>query len=190
MEVVTKGTLELQKALMFKKIREGLFVYPTDTIYGIGCNAGNGALIEKIRELKGRKDMPFSVIAPSKSWIREHCLVDKKGEEWLEKLPGPYTLIFKVKKPEELPLSLNGGRDTLGVRIPNHWISDVIAELSIPIVTTSANRSGGNVIKTIEDLPNDWKEELVIAIDEGENTGHASTLVHLYEEDVKVQKRE
>lgn len=188
MEVVTKGTLELQKALMFKKIREGIFVYPTDTIYGIGCNAENGVLIDKIRALKGRQDMPFSVIAPSKNWIREHCVVSEREEEWLAKLPGPYTLIFKVKTPEKLPLSLNGGRDTLGVRIPNHWISNVVAELGIPVVTTSANRSGGNVIRTIEDLPSDWKEEVSVAIDEGENKGHASTLVHLYN-GLKVEER-
>ena len=53
-----------------------VFIYPTDTIYGLGCDATNLASVKLIRELKYRdKDKPMSVIAPSVEWIREHCEV-------------------------------------------------------------------------------------------------------------------
>ena len=70
-----------------------IFVYPTDTIYGLGCNALDGASVNKIKKMKGRdKDKPISVIAPSIDWIRENCIVDFDLHKYL---PGPYTLILK-----------------------------------------------------------------------------------------------
>ena len=73
-----------------------VFIYPTDTIYGLGCDATNEESVKKIKELKYRdKDKPMSVIAPSVDWIKEHCEVT---DEMIEKyLPGPYTLLLKKK---------------------------------------------------------------------------------------------
>ena len=189
MQVISQSELNTRKKYFVRKLQECVFVYPTDTIYGIGCNALNGQLINWIRDMKGRYEMPFSVIAPSKEWIREFCVVDEEAESWLAKLPGPYTLILKIKEFEEIPHSLTQGKETLGVRIPNHWISDLVKEMGIPLVTTSANRTGQNHLQDIEDLSSDWREDIEFAIDEGELTGTPSTLVHLYKEEVVVQKR-
>ena len=75
----------------------GIILYPTDTIWGIGCDATNKEAVRKIRDIK-KSEQPFSVIAPGKKWIMDNCVVHEHANEYLEKLPGPYTLIFKLKK--------------------------------------------------------------------------------------------
>ena len=189
MQVLTKDELFSRKHFFLRKLKESVFVYPTDTIYGVGCNALDSRLVSKVRELKGRHAMPFSVIAPSKEWIRDVCEIDEKGEEWLAKLPGPYTLIFRMRKPEEMPHNVTLGGETLGVRIPDHWIGDLARELKVPLITTSANQTGANYMRTIDDLSSSFRQEVAFVIYEGEIAGHPSTLVHLYAEEVKVQKR-
>ena len=99
MQILTKAELYLRKEFFLRAFKNSLFIYPTDTIYGVGCDALNGVLVDRIRDLKGRYDLPFSVIAPSKEWIREQCVIDERAQEWLDKLPGPYTLILKMKNP-------------------------------------------------------------------------------------------
>jgi L-threonylcarbamoyladenylate synthase len=128
---------------IMEEIRTGsIFVYPTDTIYGIGCNALIKESVMRIRRMK-KADHPFSVIAPSTQWILRNLIVENKRS--LEVLPGPYTLIFRKKEPfflrEVSPLP------TLGVRIPSHPITKIVREIGIPFVTTSANLSGKQPIK-------------------------------------------
>ncbi|GAG45638.1 unnamed protein product, partial [marine sediment metagenome] len=74
-----------KKEIEIRKLRNSVFIYPTDTIYGIGCNALNSKLVKRIRRIKKRDNKPFSVIAPSKKWIYDNCEVDRKI---LKKLPG------------------------------------------------------------------------------------------------------
>ena len=92
-------------------IKGAVFIHPTDTIYGIGCNAEVSSAVRKVRQLKARATNPFSVIAPSLEWINENCVVTKEADEWLEKLPGPYTLILKLKN-NCVARSVNSGLNT------------------------------------------------------------------------------
>ncbi|MFC1705116.1 Sua5/YciO/YrdC/YwlC family protein, partial [Nanoarchaeota archaeon] len=139
MRVLTKEEFLIERLFLFKKIMQNaIFIHPTDTIYGIGCNAESEEAVKKVREIKQRQDNPFSVIAPSKDWIRKNCEVGKEAEEWLDKLPGPYTLILKLNNKECIANSVNLGMDSLGVRIPEHWFSKIIEEFGGPIITTSA----------------------------------------------------
>ena len=99
MPLISKTELDQRKDVFLDEIKSGIvFVYPTDTIYGIGCDATNSSSVLKVRNIKERNDLPFSVVAPSKDWIRDNCEVDAKAEQWLDKLPGPYTLILKLKR--------------------------------------------------------------------------------------------
>ena len=99
MRVINFDEVNLEKQEIIDSITEGkIFIYPTDTIYGIGCNAQDAEAVSEIRSIKSRAQNPFSVIAPSVEWIKENCVVEKEAEAWLKKLPGPYTLIFKLKR--------------------------------------------------------------------------------------------
>jgi L-threonylcarbamoyladenylate synthase len=122
---------------MIEGMRTGaIFVYPTDTIYGIGCNALLSDSVKKIRKIR-KADHPFSVIAPSTEWILRNLIVESRKS--LEVLPGPYTLIFRKREP--FFLNEVSSLPTLGVRIPAHPISRIVREIGIPFVTTSANLS-------------------------------------------------
>ena len=180
MRVINPDEFKDEKDKLIESILDGaVFIYPTDTIYGIGCDATNSDSVKKIRKLKSRATNPFSVIAPSLDWIKENCIVTKEGEEWLKKLPGPYTLIFKLKNKKCVAKKVNPGLDTIGVRIPKHWISKVVSELEIPIVTTSVNKSSQDYMTSLEDLDETFQNEVDFVIYEGEKEGRPSKIIDL-----------
>ena len=179
MRILSKQEFESAKDDILTKILEGaVFIYPTDTIYGIGCNARNSSSVKKIRRLKERKDAPFSVIAPSREWIGKCLEVGEKGKEWVEKLPGPLTLIL-AKKGKCVAKEVAPGLATLGVRMPSHWFAKHVSELDIPIVTTSVNKHGEGYMTSLDDLDDDIKKGVDFIIYEGEKTGKPSKLVDL-----------
>lgn len=172
--------IKINERQIIESIKKGkVFVYPTDTIYGIGCNAANSKSVHKIRELKERPTNPFSVIAPSIEWIKENCHVNEEAEEWLKKLPGPYTLIMKLKNKNCISKGVNPGIETIGVRIPDHWISKLAAKAGIPFVTTSVNKSGDDFMTSLEDLDDSMKHGIDIILYEGKKEGRPSKIVDL-----------
>ncbi len=187
MQIPTKVKLQMQFPEIAEQIKKGaVFIYPTDTIYGIGCNALDQKAVDKVRQFKDRSTNPFSIIAPSKEWIVENCLLaTKEAKEWLAKLPGPYTLILKLKNKNAIAKSVNQSDDTIGVRIPAHWIREIVQELGFPIVTTSANRAGKPFMTSLEDLDETIEEEVDFIIYEGEKKGHPSTIINLVEGKIK-----
>ena len=186
MQILAKNELQQQFSEISERIRKGaVFIYPTDTIYGIGGNALDEKAVAKIRKLKERPTNPFSIIAPSKEWIMKNGVVTKEGIELIAKLPGPYTLIFKLKNENAVTKSVNQGEETIGVRIPDHWFSGVVQELGFPIVTTSANRSGRPFMTSLEDLDESIKEGVDFILYEGEKKGRPSKIINLVEGKIK-----
>ena len=174
-----------------KRIKEGaVFIYPTDTIYGIGCDAPNQQAVARIRKLKQRHNKyPLSVIAPSKEWIEENCEVFGQGIDWLEKLPGPYTLIFKLKEEESIASEVNNNSETLGIRIPNHWFSDVVKQLDLPLITTSVNKHAESYMTNVDNCNNDIKQKVDFIIYEGEKKGKPSQIINLIDGEVIVSRK-
>ena len=180
MRILNFEELHLEKQSIIDAIINGtVFIHPTDTIYGIGCNAQNPNSVKKIRLLKGRAASPFSVIAPSLNWVMENCIVTKEAGEWLEKFPGPYTLILKLKNEKCAAKEVNSGLKTLGVRIPNHWISNLVAEADVPVVTTSVNRANEDYMTSLEDLDSAIKSGIDFALYEGRKEGKPSKIIDL-----------
>lgn len=178
MEVVDKAEVLNDIDYWVHKLKKIVFIHPTDTIYGIGCDATNPKLVARVRSLKQRDVQPFSVIAPSKAWIRENFKITKKAEEWLKKLPGPYTLILEKKKN---PVAKNTapGLNTLGVRIPKHWIRFIVKKMGVPIITTSANITGGNFMRCLEDLDEQIRAGVDVIIYDGCLKRKPSTIIRL-----------
>ncbi len=180
MRILNADELKIEKDAIIESIIDGaVFIYPTDTIYGIGCNAQISKSVKKIRQLKARATNPFSVIAPSIEWIKENCVITTEAEEWLDKLPGPYTVILKLKNLKCVAKEANPGLSTLGVRIPNHWISKLIAEAEVPVVTTSVNRSSEDYMTSLEDLDTTVRKGVDFVLYEGSKEGKPSKIVDL-----------
>lgn len=185
MRVLSLEELKLEKQQVIDSIIKGaIFIYPTDTIYGIGCNAEISGAVKKIRRLKRRMLNPFSVIAPSLDWINKNCISaenEKDAKKWLDMLPGPYTLILKLKNSGCVAKEVNPRLKTLGVRIPNHWIRELIAEAEVPVVTTSVNRSGEDYMTSLESLEPAIKSGIDFVLYEGEKNGKPSKIFNLAE---------
>ncbi|MBI1970957.1 threonylcarbamoyl-AMP synthase [Candidatus Woesearchaeota archaeon] len=188
MEIITKEQFFANKQKYLQLIRKGaIFVYPTDTVYGIGCDAQNEEAVATISRLKHRPaTSQFSVIVPSKQWIHNNCILSKKAKEWLTKLPGPYTFILPRKRIGQARCE---AQQTIGVRIPNHWIRKVIQELGLCSITTSVNRSGSQPITNVNAIPPGMKKKIAFCIDEGTLQGSPSMLVYLTDKDTWIKKR-
>jgi L-threonylcarbamoyladenylate synthase len=171
-DLVENGGLEMGA---IDSIKNGsVFIYPTDTVYGLGCNAENRESVKRIRKIKCT-DHPFSVIAPSKKWIGEH--LDICHHEYMKRLPGRYTLIFRKKRKDFLEECTDS--PMLGVRIPDHPFTKIVKKAAVPFVTTSANISGQPTIISVKSLPTNFTENVDIVIDGGTLGGKASRVVDL-----------
>ncbi len=138
------GKFDLAVSEAVKFLREGkIIIYPTDTIYGLGCDVLNEEAVKKIFEIKKRNiGKPLSVIVKDISKIKEIAFVDKEKEKVAASIfPGPYTLV--LPGPRNIPKIIIGGQDSIGIRIPDNLITKNISQhFKNPIVTTSVNLSG------------------------------------------------
>ena len=176
MKIISKQEFETNKDGYVSQIKSGaVFIYPTDTIYGIGCNALLNAKVKQIREIKLRPTSPFSVIVPNKEWIYENCIVTQESQEYIDQLPGPFTLILPLKDPQLLSDEICG--ETVGVRLPDHWISELVSELGYPIITTSVNEKGRQFMTSIETLEKTIEKQVDLIIEEGEILGKPSRII-------------
>ena len=123
---------------------DGVIAFPTDTVYGLCCNAFSSEAIEKIYQLKGREHTKALIIMIPQNYDISNLV--KNVSEIAKRLmqnfwPGALTIIFESKNI--LPKNATGGLTTVGVRIPDNQIAlELINYLNIPLCTTSANISG------------------------------------------------
>lgn len=167
--------MHAEQKTLISMIRQGfIFIYPTDTVYGIGCNALDKKAVKKIKQIKGRDaKKPLSVIAPSKAWIYQHCHARRSVLDRF--LPGRYTLILR-KKDRRFLRHVSAG-DTIGVRIPKHWFTHLVRRAQVPLITTSANRSGDSPAQKIEDLHHSLLKKADVLINDGKLYGKPSSIV-------------
>jgi tRNA threonylcarbamoyl adenosine modification protein (Sua5/YciO/YrdC/YwlC family) len=138
----------------------GLVAYPTDTVYGIGCDIFNKQAVEKLHrlvaEIKGSPDhTPLSFICRDLSNIAEYALVSDYAYRTLRRmLPGPYTFVLQATKL--VPKVMLNKRKTVGIRVPDHPVPiEIVERLRNPIATTSAAHPDGDLIPdpwTVEEL--------------------------------------
>lgn len=178
MKVIDRSYVDSHKDEILSAIRLGkIFIYPTDTIYGLGTNARLEASVRKIREIKHREQKTMSIIAPSKEWMEENCVVDR---ETIDKyLPGPYTFWMNRREGAEELRGVNIEDNTLWVRIPGHWFTQVIQESGVPFVTTSVNVSGEPHMEKLEDVSQEVLDQVDYVVYEGEKKGKRSEKIVL-----------
>jgi tRNA threonylcarbamoyl adenosine modification protein (Sua5/YciO/YrdC/YwlC family) len=159
----------------------GIIIYPTDTVYGLGCDITNQKAVEKIIRLKGlkAKEAHFSFICSDLSHIADFAKVDNPTFKLMKKnLPGPFTFILPGLN--RVPDYFISKRKTVGIRIPsNHIPIEIVKELGNPIMTTSI-KDDDDVLEytTDPDLIHERYQDLVdIVIDGGYGDNIPSTIV-------------
>lgn len=166
-------------------LRKGdLIVYPTDTLYGIGCDALNQGAIERLCRIKGLNPQKntLSIICADMSQASEYVRIDNKAFDVLRRYtPGPFTFILPASTT--LPKAFKGRRK-VGLRIPDNAISRALAaELGHPLLTTSIPSEGLNEAEiTMADeimLRYDINPEIDLMIDGGAGSAVPSTVVDL-----------
>jgi tRNA threonylcarbamoyl adenosine modification protein (Sua5/YciO/YrdC/YwlC family) len=123
--------------------RGGVIAYPTDTVYGLGCDINNRQAIERIHRMKQMKEgQLLSFVCPDLSDIARYGFVQDYAYRIMRRLvPGPYTFILQATR--EVPKVLHMKRKTVGIRVPKHEIALALARaLGKPVASTSASLDG------------------------------------------------
>lgn len=127
----------------------GLIIYPTDTVYSMGCDSKNIKAVERLCRLKGVKASQnnFSIVCSDLSDISKYAKVSNVAFRLIKKmLPGPYTFILPATS--DLPKILQTKRKTIGIRVPDHNIPKIIIEkLGNPIITTSVKDDIDDIVE-------------------------------------------
>jgi len=159
----------------------GVIIYPTDTIYGLGCDIYNQQAIERICKIKGinPKHAHFSFICRDLSHLSDFARnIGNPTFRLLKKaLPGPYTFILEATR--QVPKMLKTKRDTVGIRVPDHIICQQIIELlGNPIMSASLPMEEDVEYYTDPELIHDvFQHQVDIVIDSGIGNMQASTVI-------------
>ncbi|MFC5195936.1 L-threonylcarbamoyladenylate synthase [Bizionia hallyeonensis] len=166
--------------------RGGLIIYPTDTVYGLGCDITNVKALEKIARIKGVKleKSNFSFICHDLSNLSDYVKqIDTTTFKILKRaLPGPYTFILPGAK--SLP-SVFKKKKTVGIRVPSNNIAlEIVKQLGNPIISTSI-RDEDDVLEYTTDpelIFEKWENLVDLVIDAGYGDNVASTVIDLSED--------
>ena len=160
----------------------GIIIYPTDTVYGMGCDISNSKAIEKICKIRGIKPEKanFSFICYDLSHISDYTRqIDNETYRVIKKaLPGPFTFIFNANK--NVPKLLSSNKKTVGIRIPdNHIARTIVKMLGNPIVSTSIH-DDDEIMEYSTDpelIHEKYKDIVDLVIDGGYGDNEPSTIV-------------
>lgn len=158
----------------------GLVIYPTETLYGLGCDPFNSSAVDRLTEVKGRENKPLPIAASSLEKAKNVAHFTPEEEKVARRLwPGPLMLILKTKVP--FPRGVTIGADTIGIRIPNQQVAMRLAELSGGyLVSTSANKSGAKPPRLAEDAEAQIGSKVDLVLDDGPCIiGYSSTILEL-----------
>lgn len=166
----------------------GLVVYPTDTVYGLGCDPFNTNAVEKVFKAKGeRKNKPLPILASEMKAVERIAHMNKNARKIAKAYwPGPLTLV--VPKKPTLPNIVTCDLESVGVRIPNHKIAlQLITLCDGLLVGTSANKTGEKPPKTAQEAAIQLGEEIDIILDDGPTPlGLESSIIDLTQEEPKI----
>lgn len=156
----------------------GLVVYPTDTSYGIGCDAKNAQAMERLIAVKRRDpNVGLPLLFGSLSQCREYHNFDSL-EEILARLFWPGSLTLVVGARDSVPFHITAGRTSIAIRVPDHVVPRGIADkIGGPIVGTSANRSGGPSPFDVTTAMEELRDEVDLYIDGGPSTSTENSTI-------------
>ncbi|MEK6777357.1 MAG: L-threonylcarbamoyladenylate synthase [bacterium] len=165
----------------------GVIIYPTDTIYGLGCDITNIHAVNRIIRIKGRDPKkPMSFVCSDLTHISRYAMVSNFAYRILKRfLPGPYTFILPASR--ETPKLLQSKSRTVGIRIPDHPVpSMLVNELGNPIISTSTNRSTQEVISDPSVLLEQFGSQVDLILDCGILPVLPSSIISLVDNEIEI----
>ena len=165
----------------------GIIIYPTDTVYGLGCDLSNKRGIEKIYEIKRRnKKRPLSFVCSDLKHISQYALVTDYAYKTMKRfLPGPYTFILEASRL--VPKIILPKRPTTGIRVPaNEICLALIRELGQPIISTSVQTQDGEDLGDPAIINEYFERTVDLIIDGGTIVPEPSSVVSLVDDAIEV----
>lgn len=169
----------------------GIIIYPTDTVYGIGCDIHNKNAVERVARIKNVKleKANFSIICSDLSHLSDYARqVDNRTFKLMKKLlPGPYTFILNASS--KVPRFFTDKKKTIGIRIPNNSIIlEIVKALGSPVLTTSVHAENDlyEEITNPELIHERYKELVDMVIDGGTGGTVRSTVIDCTTDDYEI----
>ncbi len=178
---------ELQKVVEILD-RDGIIIYPTDSVYAFACSIHSPKAIDRLRRLKGKNSTEFAVVFDNLAQVAEYCRVDNAVFRILKRnLPGAFT--FLLTASSRIPAKAMGKRRTIGIRIPAHAVArSIVAALGCPLITTSVKDDDRTVEYTTDPelIDERYGNEVELVIDGGIGDNIPTTVVDLSQEDPEI----
>ncbi len=165
----------------------GVIIYPTDTLYGFGCDIFNRDAVERVYSIKNESlTKLFSFICPDLKDIAKYAKVSDYAYKSMKKLlPGPYTFVLPASK--DVPKKLWTKRKTVGIRIPDNNIAiELSRELGNPILSTSVTNRKGEIFYDPEEIRTVFNSQIDLMLSVGGLDGKPSTIVDLSSEEPEI----
>ena len=172
---------------ILKTLEEGkLIIIPTDTVYGISCDATNIKAIKKVNEAKEREtSKPLLILVSDEEMLKKYTkdITPLENEIMHKFMHGKLTMLFK--KNELLSDELTAGSPYIAIRIPDYpELLELIKRFNKPIVSTSANITGSDVVASLDNLESKLKEKIAYIYDIGTLNTTPSTLLKVEDEKI------
>lgn len=161
----------------------GVIIYPTDTVYGIGCDIFNKEALARVQSIKSNPDIKLlSFIISDFKEISKYAKVSDYAYRTMKHLlPGPYTFILPASKL--VPKKLWTKRKTVGIRIPQHNVAlKIVEELGHPIISTSTTSRKGEVLIDPNEIKNIFNSQVDLMLSSGNLAGKSSSVIDLSSE--------
>ena len=186
MKRYTKNQIkELTKILK----NDGVISVPTDTVFGICGSIKSKKAQEKLKSIKERPaSKPFPIMCADIDQIKSITMIDNKSEKIIRELmPGPITIV--LRKNSQLPEYINNWKETIAIRMAtSNELKELIKILGCPVFMTSANKSGEEVCKTLDDIERKCPD-LDGMLEGNVSFGQASTIVDCTSNEIKILRK-
>jgi tRNA threonylcarbamoyl adenosine modification protein (Sua5/YciO/YrdC/YwlC family) len=162
----------------------GLIIYPTDSVYGLGCDLFNKNAVEKIYQIKGNdKRKLLSFICPSLKGISEYAFVSNPAYKIMRRLlPGPFTFILGATR--QVPRILLEKRKTVGLRVPDNIVCQaLLGEFGNPIISTSASLPDQEFLGDPDEIADIFIHRVDLFLDAGPGGLEPSTVIDLTQDE-------
>ena len=168
----------------------GIIAYPTDTLYGIGCDIFNKSSIEKVYQIKKMpRYKPLSFICGDLKDISRYAQVSNSAYKIMKRLiPGPYTFILRATRM--VPKIMLTRRRTVGIRVPDNEIClSLVRDLGNPIISTSASVTEDEIMSNPIDIDKKFGHSLDMVIDGGILISEPSSMIDLTEDNPQIIRK-